>query len=390
MSRPASMTSFVAASLLLVSSAAVAQQGAPGGIPWPDKSAPPAAGQPSSAAGSLAIKVTQGTPGEQPIGAIDVAVELYHRGMLVDTLHTRTDDRGTATIESLPIGVGVRPLVKVKYDDLDYQIGGGPMDAEHPHQDIEVVCYATTEAPPAWSVQTRHMMVTPEAGGVRVTEVMMVQNPDQRTWVGNVGLYAQAPTDATGKAKRDTTAFVLPEGATDVQLGRGFHKWCCSTIAGDRLVNHLPLMPEVSEMMFSYLLPAKDGTATLNIAAPSDVGSTMLMTPTTLEAGTTQGLTFGGEQSMGDSAARIYSAPTMARGQKASITFVNLAAPAAPAASAQPAAGMAPAGSASEASTTKTSGGGVAKIVAGVGGGVILAVAAFLLLRRSGGADGVA
>ncbi|MBL9120839.1 MAG: hypothetical protein JNL80_13090 [Phycisphaerae bacterium] len=351
------------------------QQG--GGIPWPSRDgAKPA----ENVTGSLSIRVTQGTPGEPAIGVIDVAVDLYHRGMVLDTITTQTDEHGVVILEQLPIAMPVRPIVKVKFQELDYQIGGGMMDAQHAHQDIEVVCYAASEVPPPWKIQTRHLMITPEAAGLRVTEVMMVENPDHRTWIG-----VQA-----GGPKRNTTAFVLPAEAKDVQLGRGFHKWCCSTLIGDKLVNHLPLMPDTSEMMFSYLVPAKDGTVTLDITAPSTVDATMVVTPTMLETGVLQGLNDGGEQAMGDIKARVYSASAMASGGRASISFVNLA----PVAAAMGSSGDTNANTnANSAATTpasnsadssESSSGTVAKIVAGIGGGAILLVAAAILIRRSG------
>ncbi len=349
------------ASLLLLATGSVFAQSPP---PSP-ADAPPAGTTAPAAnpAGSLSIRVVQGTPGEPPIGAIPVVVELYHRGMVLDTIKTETDEHGVVILEQISLGMPVQPLVKVNFGGLDYQIGGGPLDATHPHQDLEVVCFAPTETPPAWKVPMVHMMVVPEPGGLRVTEIMVVQNPEQRTWIGALGM----------GPKRVTTLFPLPESAKDVQLGRGFHKWCCSTLDRGKLVNHLPLMPETTEMMFSYLLPPKDGMATLDITAPAAVDNLMVVVPASIETGGLEGLNYGGEQSMdngqkGEMKVRVYNAAGLTPGQKVSLTFGGLAtvAPADP---------------------TAPSGSGLAKLVAAVGGGIILLAAAVILLRRPSGED---
>lgn len=355
----------------LVCHATWAQAPGPGGIPWPTKGegAGGAATADPNAKGSLSIRVLQGTPNEAPIGVIPVSVELFHRGMLLDTINTQTDEHGVVIVENIAIGQPLRPVARVKFQELDYQVAGGTLDAQHPNQKLDVVCYASTEEPPEWKVRTRHMMVVPEGDGVRVTEAMLVENPGAKTWVGVLG----------SLPKRTTTAFSLPNSASDVQLGRGFHKWCCSTIVGGQLVNHLPLMPEESEMVFSYHMPATNGTVALDVVATSPVDATTIMTPTTIQSGVLQGVSFNGEQLMGDTTARIYAAPAMQRGARASVSFVNLAA-AAPTVAATPVAVAAPAVGADAGS------GRTAKIVAGVGGGAILLVAAVILLRRRGSA----
>jgi hypothetical protein len=354
----------------LMSQSVSAQSGQGGGIPWPTR--PGEGGQAAATTGSLSIQVKQGTPEGPPIGVIAVAIELHHRGMVIDTISTETDEHGVVVLENLPIAMAVRPLVKVKYQDLDYQIGGGPLDAQHPHQDIEVVCYVASESPPDWSVQSRHVMVAPEGANLRVTEVMMVSNPGHTTWVG-----VQA-----GGPKRNTTSFILPSDAKDVQLGRGFHKWCCSTIVGNKLVNHLPLMPETSEMMFSYLVPVQNGSATVEITAPATVESTTIITPTSLQTSTLMGLASVGEQMVGDSKAQVFTASAMPTNGRASISFANLVtATAIPSATGeQPSSSDAT----SKDGGSPSSGGSFAKIVAAVGGGLILLMAVILVLRRPG------
>lgn len=367
---------FVAAapSVLWTALASGALWQSPPAIPAAPASPPIAAAPATPVTGSLTVHLVQGTPGEPAIGSLPIEIELYHRGMLFDTIKTTTDEQGLAVIDPISLAMSATPVVKVKYANLDYQIGGGMLDGEHPHQDIEVVCFAATETPPAWKIGMRHMMVVPEADGLRVTEMLLVVNPDHRTWIGMPWSALQGAPPKDSAAKRVTTSFALPAGAKDVELGRGFHKWCCSTLTEKALVNHLPLMPESSEMMFTYLLPPKDGVVTLDISAPVAVDSTMLVIPASVEAGALEGLDFSGEQVMGENKVRVYMAAEMTPGQKASISVRGFAP-------------VAPGAASAEHAAPQAAGSNVAKIVAAVGGGGILLVAAVLLLRKPAGAS---
>src|SRR5690606_29060756 len=154
----------------------------------------------------------------------------YHRGSHIDTIEIELDEHGVALVEDIPVAMGFQPLVKVAYSGVTYQKAGEVMDASRPHQMIEVVCYELTQDPPPWKVRMRHVMVTLAPDGVEVTEVLVVENPTDRTWIGRPRAGA-----GQGEGKAITTIFPVPAGALQVTLGRGFHEWCCTTQAENRL-----------------------------------------------------------------------------------------------------------------------------------------------------------
>jgi hypothetical protein len=299
--------------------------------------------------GTLAVRARQGTPGAAAIGPVPIEIELYHRGNHINTIDAHLDEHGVALIEQIPVAMGLQPLIKIAYSGVTYQKVGEVMDPSRPYQMVEVVCYELTEEAPPWSVSMRHVMVSLAPDGVEVTEVMVLNNPTQQTWVGKRG----------GEGKAVTTEFMLPDGALSVSLGNGFHDWCCSTLGKDRISNHLPLTPGATEMIYGYFLPAKKGGVTLDIATKAKVDHLMLIVPDSLTTSSTTGLSAGATDKMGESTVRFYSSASLNPGQPARIVLTGFE------------------------SSNAMSAGTIAKIIAGTGAGLVLIVGAFLIFSRA-------
>jgi hypothetical protein len=327
-----------------------------GGPVSPLPGATPQLGQAARAVtGSLAIRAIQGTPGGPAIGAAPVKVQLYHRGVLFDTIDTQLDEHGVVVLEDLPAGMDVQPLVQVVYRDLTYQQVGAMINAANPQQQLDVVCYEPTTVTPDWSVTMWHIMIDRRPPGLFVTEVVVVENPDDHTWLGA----------SEGGTRPVTTAFALHDRVRDVALGSGFHDWCCTTLAPGMLVNHLPLMPETTEYRFSYSIPAEDGAVDLDIVAPAPVDHLLVILPEDISVRQVEGLTPSGTDRSGPRPVVAYRAADLGRGQRAGLSLAGL--------------GAAP--------TLNDGSGGVAgfaKIAAAVGGGALLLLGVIIVLVRSG------
>jgi hypothetical protein len=247
--------------------------------------APPSA--PAAATGRVVVRGLQGTPDGPPIADAPVRLQLVHRGAVVQSRDGRSDERGVAVFEELPVDIGVLPVVQIEYAGVSYQQPGQMMDARLAEQTVDVTCFEVTTEQPPWSVATRHVMLDRVPGGVRVAEIVVIENPAPRTWLGIAGPVAEG--------RPCTTQLPLPTGAAGVTLGGGFHDWCCTTLAAGRLFNHLPMMPATTELRFGYVVPAgADGRVELDLVAPAAVGNTMVVFPEDLEAESAQGLVFGG------------------------------------------------------------------------------------------------
>jgi hypothetical protein len=300
-------------------------------FPLPMASAPShASGESAMRIGSLVIKAIQGTPGGPAIVDAPVEVQLYHRGMFVEAINAKLDEHGIVIIEDLPLAMDVQPIVRINHADLTYQKVGAVMDRMNREQTIEVTCYELTDEEPMWKIRMRHVMLSPApdgSDGLHVTEVMMVENLGDRTWAGTIRPGFERPI---------TTEFTLPAGAMSVSIGRGFHDWCCTTLhqkAGTAsssqhaLLNHLPIMPGATEMIFSYILPARRGAATIDIAAPNAPGGVdqvMVLVPQQLEATSATGLIPTGADQMGQTPVTRYMAAGIVPGETISLTVTGL------------------------------------------------------------------
>lgn len=323
-------------------------------FPWPELVRPRSAVAAGTILGSLAIRVVQGTLGGPPIVSLPIEVELLHQGTTINTIETQLDEHGVVVLDNLPVSLGIQPVARIQYADLTYQVAGGMMDATHPQQQLDLVCYEPTLQQPDWKVQMRHVMMSEAKDGLHVTEVLVLESPADRTWIGDPG----------PKNKKVTTRFTLPKGAQKVTLGRGFHEWCCTTLADGALLNHLPLMPAVTEMVFSYVVPAHEGRASIDVTAPAPMDNMMVLVPDSLTIESFSGLTLSGTQALGESTMRYYLAANIPSGQRITISLGGLHS-------------NEPVITSSDAETTS-------KIVAMIGGGVILVLALFIIIFKAG------
>jgi hypothetical protein len=123
-------------------------------------------------------------------------------------------------------------------------------------------------------------------------------------------------------------------------------------------------MPGTTEMSFSYMLPATDGAATLDIVAPANVEKMSVIVPDDVNVESVTGLTAGGSQQMGESSFRYYLAGNLQESGRASLRVAGLSG-----------GGAATAGAVNVA--------GRAKYIAGIGAGLLLLFAFAMILVKS-------
>ncbi len=314
--------------------------------------------------GRLAIQARQGTLGGPSIAGAEVTVELIHRGMSLETLDATLDEHGVVMFEDLAVGMGIQPIVTIKHAGVTYGQSGTIMDAEHPHQKVEIFCYEVTDDIPDWNIVMRHLMLSPAEEGVRVTELMVLNSSGNRTWLG-----ASAEDGA-----KTIMELALTEGARDVELGRGFSGWSDAAFEGGKLAFRRPLVPGRTEFQFSYIVPATEDSATIDIVAPATVERMMVILPEGMSADATDSLKDGGTQAMGGKPVRFYVASDLPAEAAASLSVSSVTAPG-PAAP-NDAAAVVPE---SPAATS----GSVAKLVAALGGGTLLLLAVGIIFFRS-------
>lgn len=263
-----------------------------------------------AAEGSISIQAVQGTEGGPQIGAEDAVVELIRAdegNSQPQRIPVKLDSHGAGLLENVPLQSPFQPRVLVRHAGVWFDAVGKPMDAANPTQTITVAVYETTQEPPKWEIQRRSLRMLPSPDGLDVAEMLELCNPSDRAYLG--------AADAHGE--RSWIVLPLPAGAMDAVPSNGLG------VVDGKLVSLVPLNPGPTIFAVNYKLPAKDGRATLDLAAPVRVTSTMLFLPddnTTLQA---QGAQSAGMYSM-ETPMRGFEAPAQEPGQRLLVTVGNL------------------------------------------------------------------
>jgi hypothetical protein len=314
-----------------------------------------ATSRPASQWGTLILRTYQGTQGGPAIGEEPVTVEFYYRGQLVSKQDGKLDSTGAAVFQKIPLATPCQPLVKVKHGGIEYAAIGEILHGFHSTETLEMNVFESTDQVPQWAIQMRHLMIEPKPEGLHVIEMVAFQNPSDKSWLGT------PHPDGT----KTTFSVNLPAGVKDVKFegpSDGIK------IEPGALVAVTPMQPGTCQLQYSYTIPAgPDGKVTLPIVATANIGRLMCFVAGNGATATAEGLNTAGTQSMENGGkAQIFSANDVKPGQKASLTVVL------------------PKATKASAEQKKTDSAFVAKVVAGVGGGIVLIAGTGYVLFRPG------
>ena len=328
----------------------------------------------TSVTGSLVIKAVQGTEGGPAVGGDAVIVDFYERRQAVRKLEVQLDEHGVVMLEDLEFPRPVQPVVTVVHAGVPYRQVGQTMSATQPDLAVRVAVYETTHDAPAWQYGMRHVIVTQAPAGLLVREVVAVENPSDRAWVGEKP-DADAEEDEHDEhdehgeedphaGAASTLVLSLPHGAVRPELGPGFDS-CCTKIQAGRIVSASPLPPGQTKYQFAYIIPSHEGEATLDLTVDVPVKHAMVFMPDDSTAIEAEGLAGGEAMAMGKSRMRVYRADSLAASSRVALTVQGL--PLAQSAQGKP----------------RTTSPLAPKVVAGAGAGVALlaAVALFAVPR---------
>lgn len=277
---------------------------------------------------------------------------------------------------------------------------GGQLPAGHPAlsaEPAEPVVYETTDVEPDWTVAMRHLIVRPMDDQLFITEVWAINNPTDKQYIGAA---VAESAEAAGEAKpvetkpdeaappamldqaggeaadqmqdsgRVTLVLPLPANASHVQPGTGFHA-CCVKVEEGKIISTMPMDPGTTQMRVTYLIAPKDGVFDLTLASPKATGQLMVFMPDDDTPVTARGLSAGDTFKAGDKSFRMFTGKHIEAGADVGLTIQAKQAPA-EAASAAPGAG--------EAVIPVDDSAGQIKLVAGLGVGLLVFAAIFVLL----------
>jgi len=263
---------------------------------------------------TLFIEAQQGTAGGPAIGADPVTIELYRGEERVYKLDTRLDANGKLTATKFPVLDQFEPVIKLTHGGVEYSARGNAMDMEHTAQTINLTVYESTDVQPAWRIKVRQVMVTTVAGGVTIMEMMNVENPTDRAWIGTPG----------PDGKRVTLSLPIPKDATDLKVMAGLAESSVSVV-NNQILSSAAVLPGALAMQLHYHVPTIAGKVDLLVNTPSPIERMMLFVP---DDGTTVVPTnlesLGSKPNDRGTSTRYYKGQSLQAGASTGVTLANL------------------------------------------------------------------
>ncbi len=270
------------------------------------------ASMPAKAKGRLTIKVVAKTKDATVPMNAPVAVHFYTQDKETGHVDTHLDARGMAVVEGFDLTpASTQALAIVDYSGVTYQGPSGVMNSASTEGKIELNVYMTTTEMPDWRVSMRHVMLEQQEQGLRIVEMLAINNPSDKTWVAK----------HDGDSRHATAVIRLPEDAQNIEFGDGFSSASSGRIENQSLYYLEPIVPGPMRLQFGYTLPVKDGKARLPIVAPAITKQLIVFVPDDGTQVQPSGLALG--ESMGKGM-RMYQTKAMDAGSSASLTFLGL------------------------------------------------------------------
>lgn len=329
----------------------------------------------SGAKGTISGAVTNLTAGGSSVAGSDVNLLIYTGQDQSDKQTAKAEPDGKFSFQGLETGQDYTYLLHVAFQGADYAAQPINFAQDSTAESSDVQVFDPTSDDKVISSPARHYLLEPDPDGVTVSEILIVTNSGDKTYVGSTEVQ---------QGFKETLRFFLPDGAQNVEYGNGVADSHVFPVDG-ALVDTWPIYPGNSQRILRYKIPAKGDSVTfstkvimttdkVNVLAP-DSGASLSVTNVPNKSNPDiQGekfLLFSGDKVTAGTEIQI----TMDNLSKVTAAAVGGAAPAAGAGGASPAAAATGAAPASDPQALPMIAGGVIVVLA-VGG------AAFMVRRR--------
>ncbi len=201
-------------------------------------------------AGKLVGKVKNGTEGFSLRSGMTVELNRYQNNQLDSEFKASAtvDEAGKFMFENLPQSSTAFYEPVVTYQNVKYYGDVVQLTKDQSRATSQVAIYETTHSDSALTAVRHHFLISPAEGFASIREVVVLQNRSDRTYVGN---------QATSGGKFRTLQYRLPEGASQLQLGKGLMS-CCVEQIEDGFYDTMEIQPGKKEVVFSYRLDTPD------------------------------------------------------------------------------------------------------------------------------------
>jgi hypothetical protein len=201
---------------------------------------------------ALQGRATNGTFGDQPLSGAEVVLEVYQGEELARSWATITDVNGGFRFEGLNAGPDWVYLVRSTYQGVTYSPGPLQYQAGQSLLNADFKVYETTADEQRISVVKAHMFLDYADSRLSVTELYVLMNPGNRTYIGR----------DEEQGVRWTSRFLLPADIQDLEFYDGLLGERFRAVDGG-FVDTEALWPGQTSVMFYYTLDCPQGECLL-------------------------------------------------------------------------------------------------------------------------------
>jgi len=198
-------------------------------------------------------QVVNGTAGTAPtLSGLQVRLYLFSGNTLKETRRATTNAQGAYRFDGVPTGSAWAGVVAVEYAGVEYE--GSPVDLSG-GTDLasDITIYDTTTDDKALRIDRSHLIVEMGVGQLEVTELVVLNNTGDRTYIGSQEVVPN---------RRATARVPLPPGASDVSFASE-ELANVMVRTGEGLVDTRPIIPGQQQYVLSYALPCEGSTYNL-------------------------------------------------------------------------------------------------------------------------------
>lgn len=202
----------------------------------------PAAG---AANGVVEGRVINGTEGSGQVAGQDITLKTYLDDTEVAEATTSTDAEGRFIFTALATESDYSYYITIIFQEAEYNTERIVFSQGETTKSVEMTVYDATSSDEAIRVEIAHTVIYIDSGRLLVREFYLFTNDTDRTYIG-------LKRDAADEI-RQTLRFILPDGATGLQLApTGDLMECCILDSDDGFVDSMPVFPGFRNIAYSY------------------------------------------------------------------------------------------------------------------------------------------
>lgn len=211
--------------------------------------------------GAIKGSLSNNTPGGTGVADVEVSLSGYEGTKELAAKVTKTDKDGRFAFDGLAVGPNFAYQLAAEFQGAPYYSEAITLTIEQPEQTLDMKVADATTDESVVKASARHYLIEPNPTGVSVSEILIIKNSSDKTFVGGKEAH---------QGVRATLRFVLPKDAIDLEPVDGFLASRVLPVDGG-FIDTFPIYPGDSQRILRYKIPptgdSASFTATLNLPA---------------------------------------------------------------------------------------------------------------------------